>query len=68
MLVYRQLDWRGFVKVAVESAVMSGMVLFMIAAAGIFAWVMSAGNMPYYLLSLLHAAGDNDMCSWPGPS
>lgn len=57
--VYRQMDWRSFVKVAVESAVMSGMVLFMIAAAGGFAWVMSAGNMPYYLISLLHAAGDN---------
>ena len=38
---------------------MSGMVLFMIAAAGSFAWVMSAGNMPNYLLALLHAAGDN---------
>ena len=58
-LVYKQMDWRSFVKTATESAVMSGMVLFMVAAAGSFAWVMSAGNMPYYLISLLHAAGDN---------
>lgn len=59
VLVYRQMDWRSFVAIATESAVMSGMVLFMIAAAGSFAWVLSAGNMPYYLLGLLHAGGDN---------
>jgi tripartite ATP-independent transporter DctM subunit len=59
VLVYREMDWRSFVGAAVEAAVMSGMVLFMIAAAGAFAWVMSAGNMPTYLLSFLRAAGDN---------
>lgn len=57
--VYREMDWNSFVRAAVDSAVMSGMVLFMIAAAGAFAWVLSAGNMPYYLLSALRAAGDN---------
>jgi tripartite ATP-independent transporter DctM subunit len=59
VLVYRQMDWRSFVKIAVDSAVMSGMVLFMIAAAGSFAWVMSAGNMPQYLVAFLHSAGEN---------
>lgn len=59
VLVYREMGWHSFVGAAVESAVMSGMVLFMIAAAGAFAWVLSAGNMPHYLLSLLQAAGDN---------
>lgn len=59
VLVYREMDWRSFIGAAVEAAVMSGMVLFMIAAAGAFAWVLSAGNMPYYLLGLLRAAGDN---------
>ena len=57
--LYRQLDWRSFVTIATEAAVMSGMVLFMIAAAGAFGWVMSAGNMPLYLVKLLHAAGDS---------
>jgi tripartite ATP-independent transporter DctM subunit len=59
VLVYRQMDWGSFVKAIVESAVMSGMVLFMIAAAGSFAWAMANGNMPQYLLHLLRAAGDN---------
>lgn len=57
--LYRQLSWRAFVTIAIEAAVMSGMVLFMIAAAGAFGWVMSAGNMPLYLVKLLHAAGDS---------
>lgn len=59
VLVYRQMDWRSFLRAVVESAVMSGMVLFMIAAAGSFAWAMANGNMPQYLLHLLRAAGDN---------
>lgn len=59
VLVYRQIGWRSFISIISEAAVMSGMVLFMIAAAGSFAWVLSAGNMPHYLLGLLHAAGDN---------
>jgi tripartite ATP-independent transporter DctM subunit len=59
VLVYRQMDWRSFVGIIVESAVMSGMVLFMIAAAGSFAWAMANGNMPQYLLHFLGAAGDN---------
>ena len=59
MLVYRSIGWRTFVTVATECAVMSGMVLFIIAAAGSFAWIMAAGNLPQYLASMLHAVGDN---------
>ncbi|MGH7051854.1 MAG: TRAP transporter large permease subunit [Acetobacteraceae bacterium] len=59
VLVYRQMNWQSFISTIVESAVMSGMVLFMIAAAGSFAWAMANGNMPQYLLHLLRAAGDN---------
>lgn len=59
VVIYREMNWESFIKAAVESAVMSGMVLFMIAAAGSFAWVLAAGNMPHYLLELLRAAGDN---------
>lgn len=59
VLVYRQMDWPGFIRTIIESAVLSGMVLFMIAAAGSFAWAMANGNMPQYLLHVLRAAGDN---------
>jgi tripartite ATP-independent transporter DctM subunit len=59
MLVYRSIGLRSFVTVAVECAVMSGMVLFIIAAAGSFAWIMAAGNLPQYLASILHSVGEN---------
>jgi tripartite ATP-independent transporter DctM subunit len=59
VLVYRSIGWSSFVSIAVECTVMSGMVLFIIAAAGSFAWIMAAGNVPQYLASILHALGDN---------
>lgn len=58
-LVYRSIGLRSFVRIAVECAVMSGMVLFIIAAAGSFAWIMAAGGLPQYLGDFLHAYGDN---------
>jgi tripartite ATP-independent transporter DctM subunit len=59
VLVYRSIGWSSFVSIAVECTVMSGMVLFIIAAAGSFAWIMAAGNLPQYLASILYALGDN---------
>lgn len=58
-VVYRSIGLTSFIKVAIDCAVMSGMVLFIIAAAGSFAWIMAAGSLPQYLASLLHAVGDN---------
>lgn len=58
-LVYRSIGLRSFLTIAGEAAVTSGMVLFIIAAAGSFAWIMAAGNLPQYLASMLHALGDN---------
>jgi tripartite ATP-independent transporter DctM subunit len=59
VLVYKAIGLQSFVRIAVSCAIMSGMVLFIIAAAASFAWIMAAGNMPQYLLSILHAGGDN---------
>lgn len=56
---YRSIGLKAFVRIAMECGVMSGMVLLMIAAAGSFAWIMAAGNLPEFLVSLLHAAGNN---------
>lgn len=57
--VYRSIGFAGFVRITIACAVMSGMVLFIIAAAGSFAWIMAAGNLPQYLVATLHAAGDS---------
>lgn len=59
VLVYRTIGFGRFYDIATECATMSGMVLLMIAAAGSFAWVLAAGNLPQDLVALLHSAGDN---------
>jgi tripartite ATP-independent transporter DctM subunit len=57
--LYRSIGPAAVVRVAARCAVMSGMVLFIIAAAGSFAWILAAGNLPIYLIGLLEAAGDS---------
>lgn len=57
--LYRSIGLAGLIRVAARCAVMSGMVLFIIAAAGSFAWILAAGNLPTYLIGLLKAAGDS---------
>ncbi len=58
-LVYRCITLRGLFDIVVECGLLAGMVLFIIAAAGSFAWTLTAANLPLALISLLHAAGDN---------
>ena len=57
--VYRSIGWRRLFDIVVECGLLAGMVLFIIAAAGSFAWTLTAANLPLALISLLHAAGDN---------
>lgn len=57
--VYRAIGARGFLDVVVEAAMLSGMVLFIIACAGSFAWTLTAANLPLALIAVLHAVGDS---------
>jgi tripartite ATP-independent transporter DctM subunit len=57
--VYRSIGLKSFVNILVNSCVMAGMVLFICAAAGSFAWIMSAVNLPQYLFDFFHATGEN---------
>jgi tripartite ATP-independent transporter DctM subunit len=57
--VYRAFGLRDVVRIVVECGLLAGMVLFIIAAAGSFAWTLTAANLPVALISLLHAIGDS---------
>ena len=59
VLVYRSIGLAAFFRIAASCGVMAGMVLFIIASAGSFAWIMTAAGLPLYLVRLLHLAGDN---------
>ncbi|WP_127088625.1 TRAP transporter large permease subunit [Aquabacter cavernae] len=59
LFVYRALEWRALVRVGVNAAVLSGMVLFIVAAAGAFGWTLSAADLHTQLIDLLALAGNN---------
>ncbi|CAM5223155.1 Tripartite ATP-independent transporter DctM subunit OS=Castellaniella defragrans OX=75697 GN=HNR28_001847 PE=4 SV=1 [Castellaniella defragrans] len=54
VVIYRAIGWKEFCKVTAESAVISGMVLFIIAAAFAFSWALSAAYLPQQLVSFVH--------------
>ena len=58
-VIYRAVDTKALYTIAVESCLLAGMVLFIIAAAFSFAWTLTAANLPGRLAAILHAAGDN---------
>ncbi len=58
-VIYRAVDIRMLYQIAVESCLLAGMVLFIIAAAFSFAWTLTAANLPANLAAILHSIGDN---------
>ena len=59
VLIYRSIGLRRFVTIAIECGLLAGMVLFIIAAAGSFAWTLAAANLPAALVKTLHLIGDS---------
>jgi tripartite ATP-independent transporter DctM subunit len=53
MVVYRELPLREFINSAIECAVMSGMVLFVLSAAAAFAWTLTIADLPQRLAEAL---------------
>jgi len=58
-VIYRAVGFRALYEIAVESCLLAGMVLFIIAAAFSFGWTLTAANLPASLAAILHSAGDN---------
>jgi tripartite ATP-independent transporter DctM subunit len=58
-VIYRAVDMKALYTIAVESCLLAGMVLFIIAAAFSFAWTLTAANLPARLAAILHSVGDN---------
>jgi tripartite ATP-independent transporter DctM subunit len=58
-VIYRAVDTKTVYSIAVESCLLAGMVLFIIAAAFSFAWTLTAANLPANMAALLHSIGDN---------
>jgi tripartite ATP-independent transporter DctM subunit len=53
-VVYRELDLAAFLRTVLDSAVLAGMVLFILGAAQGFSWALTVANLPQRLVDLLH--------------
>jgi tripartite ATP-independent transporter DctM subunit len=58
-LVYREMDLRGFVRIALDTAALTGVLLFIFAAASSFSWTLTVAYLPQRLVTLLQSVGDS---------
>jgi tripartite ATP-independent transporter DctM subunit len=58
-LVYRELDVATFLRTVLDSAMLAGMVLFILGAASGFSWALTVAYLPQRLVDFLHGANDN---------
>jgi len=53
MFIYREMSWRELIQVAVDSAVLTAEIMVIIAASGIFAWLLTISQAQLALNQLL---------------
>jgi tripartite ATP-independent transporter DctM subunit len=58
-IVYRELDLATLLRTVLDSAMLAGMVLFILAAASGFSWALTVAYLPQRLVELLHSIHDD---------
>jgi TRAP-type C4-dicarboxylate transport system permease large subunit len=58
-VIYGELGWRELVNIVVDCAALSGMILFILAAASSFSWTLSVANLPQQMVRILTGAYSN---------
>jgi len=59
MLVYREMDFRTFLATVADTAALTGVLLFIFAAASGFSWTLTVAYLPQRLVELLHSVGNS---------
>ncbi|MEX2518735.1 MAG: TRAP transporter large permease [Paracoccaceae bacterium] len=59
LLVYRTLTWPRFVRVSIDTIETTAVVLFVVAAASIFAWILTSNRVPEHFASAILAISEN---------
>lgn len=60
-VVYREMDLRGFIRIALDTAALTGVLLFIFAAASSFSWTLTVAYLPQRLVVLLQSVGDSQI-------
>ena len=53
--IYRDISWRGLWEVAVSSMYLTAQVLIIVAAAGVFSWLLTVSGIPQSLVAAIDA-------------
>ena len=56
---YHTLTLKGFVKILIDAGRLTGMVLFIVAAAGAFGWTLTSAGLNAQLLHIVAKLGDS---------
>jgi tripartite ATP-independent transporter DctM subunit len=58
-LLYREMSLSGFIRIAIDTAALTGVLLFIFAAASSFSWTLTVAMLPQRLVTLLQSVGDS---------
>lgn len=61
MFVYREMDLKALIGTIADTAVLTGVLLFIFAAASCFSWTLTVAYLPQRLVDLLHAMGGSSI-------
>jgi len=59
ILLYREMNFASFMRTVLDTAALTGVLLFIFAAASGFSWTLTIAYLPQRLVVLLHELGDS---------
>ncbi len=59
LVVYREMNLKSFLRTVADTAALTGVLLFIFAAASAFSWTLTVAYLPQRLVDLLHGLGDS---------
>ena len=59
LAVYRTLTWKRFLRVSMDTIETTAVVLFIVAAASIFAWILTSNRVPEQFAAMILSVSDN---------
>ena len=57
--LYREMSWQTFIRIVIDTAALTGVLLFIFAAASCFSWTLTVAYLPQRLVSLLQSVGNS---------
>jgi C4-dicarboxylate transporter DctM subunit len=61
MAIYREVDWRRLWHITVSSAMLTSQILIIVAASGVFSWLLTVSGIPQALVNTL---GGSTQSAW----